>query len=92
MAERAYGVKRLSQNVSNWLPINNASHPKKANTLFVTNCIVFVSSRLRTNLLAASHLLIKDTAKYDAVTLILNDSLSYESDMTAIHYSNKGTK
>jgi hypothetical protein len=48
---------------------------------------------LRTNLLAASHLLIKDTTKLDAVTLTLNkDFLSYESEMIEVEYSNKGTK
>jgi hypothetical protein len=48
---------------------------------------------LRTNLLAANHLLIKDTTIFDAVTLTLNkDFLSYESEIIEVQYSNKETK
>ena len=72
---------------------STSSHPRRANTLFVTNFILLVLSRLRTNLLAASHLLINDTTIFDAVTLTLNkDVLSYESEMIKVQYSNKGTK
>jgi hypothetical protein len=59
----------------------------------VPNFVVFVLSRFRTNLLAANDLLMKDTTKFDAVTLTLNmDFLSYESDKIDVQYSNKGTK